>query len=153
MKDLLLFVMITLIGFQWGYTQQSLNRFGEEISIENVQPLNTVLQNFNEESISVTFKTQVAEVCHMSGCWMDLVHDEPGRLPIFVTFKDQAFHMPKDIKGKEVIVAGVLKKTQLSEEEYKEKLGKIVEDSEIIENYSGPYEELEMEASSVIIFE
>ena len=153
MKNLLVFVTLSFLSFQWGYSQQSMKKFGEDISIENVATLRTVLENFTEESEPVKFKTHVAEVCHMSGCWMDLMHEEPGRLPIFVTFKNQAFHMPKDIKGKEVIVAGLLKKTQLTEEEYKEKLLKIVDDSEVVNAYSGPFEELEMEASSVIIFE
>ena len=152
MQNLVFATAIFLASFQLGYSQQSMKQYGEDISIENVQTLSSVLKDFSEESKPVKFKTHVAEVCHMSGCWMDLVHDEPGRLPIFVTFKDQAFHMPKDIKGKEVIVAGLLKKTQLSEEEYKVKLLKIIEDTEIVNAYSGPFEELEMEASSVIIF-
>lgn len=82
--------------------------FGVKISDENVISSSKLLEVFNEANVTDTIvtksKVRVLDVCQAKGCWMvvDLGNDKTAR----VKFKDYAFFMPKDIKGKDVIING-----------------------------------------------
>jgi hypothetical protein len=56
------------------------------------------------DSLDITFKAKVNEVCKMKGCWMKIGLDNDKE--VMVKFKDYGFFVPKDIEGKEVIVSG-----------------------------------------------
>lgn len=56
------------------------------------------------DTVSAKFKARVMEVCQARGCWMKLELKDGQEA--MVTFKDYSFFVPKDIKGKEVIVNG-----------------------------------------------
>ena len=82
--------------------------FGEVITDENVVSANEFLEALKKVKAADTLitktKVKVLDVCQVKGCWMvvDLGNNETAR----VKFKDYAFFVPKDIKGKEVIING-----------------------------------------------
>ncbi len=82
--------------------------FGEEITDENTVSVNEFLEAYKKVKESDTLmtkaKVKVLDVCQAKGCWMvvDLGNNETAR----VKFKDYAFFVPKNIKGKEVIING-----------------------------------------------
>jgi hypothetical protein len=91
----------------------------------------------------------IVEVCQAKGCWMklDLGNNETMR----VTFKDYGFFVPKDAKGREVVIEGVALKSLTPVEElqhYAKDAGKTAEEiAAIIE----PVQELSFEAVGVLM--
>ena len=81
--------------------------FGEKITDADVLTKAEMAEKYKRltagDTINVKFVSTVKDVCQKKGCWMNL---EMGKGQTMVRFKDYAFFMPKDIAGKEVIVAG-----------------------------------------------
>ena len=84
--------------------------YGEKISKENAisgPKLLTMLEE--KDSVWVTMKATIVSNCQTSGCWMDLDLGT-GEL-VKVTFKDYAFVIPIDSKGKTATVEGYAART------------------------------------------
>ncbi len=83
--------------------------FGMQIDETNVISAMEMSEKYSNMKIADTLKTKfvakVAEVCQSKGCWMRLELQDGQET--MVRFKDYGFFMPKDIKGKEVIVNGL----------------------------------------------
>jgi hypothetical protein len=81
--------------------------FGEKISDEEVMTKAEMIEKYKSlktgDTVNLKFVSTVKDVCQKKGCWMNL---EMGDEQAMVRFKDYAFFMPKDIAGKDVIVAG-----------------------------------------------
>ena len=82
--------------------------FGKTITNENALDKKEILEKYKSlkpgDTVVVKFKSNIQDVCQSKGCWMKL--DIAEKQESFVKFKDYAFFMPKDSKGKEVIVNG-----------------------------------------------
>lgn len=82
--------------------------FGKTITNENALDKKQILEKYKSlkpgDTVVVKFKSNIQDVCQSKGCWMKL--DIAEKQESFVKFKDYAFFMPKDSKGKEVIVNG-----------------------------------------------
>ena len=82
--------------------------FGAKITDKNTTSADKLLGIFKDTKTNDTLvtkaKVKVLDVCQAKGCWMvvDLGNEQTAR----VKFKDYGFFMPKDIKGKEVIING-----------------------------------------------
>ena len=84
----------------------SLGSFGEVITPEDAIMANKLPELLEgKESFEVKLIGEVATVCKMSGCWMDISLGN-GEI-VHVTFKDDAFVMPKDIVGKTATIEGI----------------------------------------------
>lgn len=84
----------------------STGNFGEVISIENAVPageLPSMLEG--KESVETKLTGEVVAVCQVTGCWMDVKMEEGET--VHVTFKDDAFLLPKDAAGKTTIIEGI----------------------------------------------
>jgi len=84
----------------------STGNFGEAITSDNAMEaamLPALLAD--KETIDVKLVGDVAAVCQMTGCWMD-VEMADGET-VHVTFKDDAFLLPKDAAGKKAVIEGV----------------------------------------------
>ncbi len=83
--------------------------YGELITVEDAVPV-AELKKYMKDSDSVQIKLvgEIVANCQSSGCWMDLQIDE--NTPLKVTFKDYAFFIPLDSKGKIAYVEGFAKK-------------------------------------------
>jgi hypothetical protein len=84
----------------------STGNFGEIITADGSLPsseLPTLLDGKKDVSVKLTGDIQA--VCQMSGCWMDVAMED-GEV-IHVTFKDDAFVLPKDAAGKTTVIEGI----------------------------------------------
>ena len=59
----------------------------------------------DKEQVNAKLAGDIQAVCKMSGCWVDVAMDN-GEI-IHVTFKDDAFVLPKDAAGKSTIIEGI----------------------------------------------
>lgn len=80
--------------------------FGEKITDADVLTKAEVIEKYKNlkpgDTVNMKFASEVKEVCQKKGCWMKMdMGDQDG----MVRFKDYGFFMPKDIAGKDVIVA------------------------------------------------
>lgn len=83
--------------------------YGEKINAENPIAVAGLAQMLEEQdSVWITCKSTIVTSCQHSGCWMDLDMGE-GKV-VKVTFKDEAFTIPLDSKGKTAIIEGYAKK-------------------------------------------
>ena len=83
--------------------------YGEHISGENPitgPELMAMLQD--QDSVWVTMRSTIVSNCQASGCWMDL--DLGTGQVVKVTFKDYAFFIPLDSKGKTATIEGFAKR-------------------------------------------
>jgi len=84
----------------------STGNFGEDITADNAiaaVKLTELLEG--KETVEVKLTGDVAAVCQMSGCWMDIALGD-GEI-IHVTLKDDSFLLPKDAAGKKAVIEGV----------------------------------------------
>lgn len=83
--------------------------FGEQISVDNLVSGEKLIAMLSEQdSVWVSMQSKIVSNCQTSGCWMDL--DVGNDEVIKVTFKDYAFFIPLDSKGKTATVEGFAKK-------------------------------------------
>ena len=73
-------------------------------------------ENFSDKQVCV--EGSISAVCQAKGCWMTMAGTK-ATSRARVTFKDYAFFVPKDVKGKKVKVLGEVKVKLLSEAERK----------------------------------
>lgn len=62
---------------------------------------------------TILVEATIQDVCQKKGCWMVLVEGEAN---MRVKFKDYAFFVPRDAKGRRVLVQGTAKVEEISEE-------------------------------------
>jgi hypothetical protein len=89
-------------------TEETYKSFGEKIISDDAIAFSSMLPHYKGlkegDTLDTKITAKVLDVCQSKGCWMilDLGEEQTAR----VKFKDYGFFMPKDIKGKEVIVNG-----------------------------------------------
>lgn len=82
--------------------------FGKKIAAEQALTAEQMLKKYKTlkkgDTISVKFKSRVADVCKKKGCWMSL--DLAKGQTAFVRFKDYGFFVPLNATNSEAIVSG-----------------------------------------------
>ncbi len=77
----------------------------KEIAVKDKAALSTIYDSMKEgDTIPITFKGKIDEVCQKKGCWMKLGLEEEKE--VFVRFKDYAFFVPLNAAEREVVVQG-----------------------------------------------
>lgn len=82
--------------------------FGEKITSSNPrESLSSIQKKVVEEKSSkkVTLEGEVTQVCENKGCW--IVINTPQNEKFLVQMKDYGFFVPKDIRGKKVLLEGI----------------------------------------------
>ncbi len=114
---LAVFFVIMQISAQNSQTEKSekplvaenMPSFGEQISSKGALDVKEMTAKYANMAVADTLKTKftatVTDVCQAKGCWMKLQLEDGQET--MVRFKDYGFFMPKDIKGKEVVVNGL----------------------------------------------
>lgn len=97
--------------------------------------------------VEATVTAPVSAVCQVKGCWMTL--QNPGGEDVRITFKDYAFFVPKDSKGKTAIIHGKASMDTTSVEELKHFAEDDGQSKEEIEKITEPKIEMVFEASGV----
>ncbi len=104
-----------------GSEEEAWDTYGQSISSQEIidnNEVKTLYEGLRErDSIYITFKAEVAEVCQVKGCWMEV--NLPENTKTRVTFKDYGFFVPKDLSGEEVVIGGWAFSQVVSVEELK----------------------------------
>jgi len=101
------------------------------------------------DSIPSKIIAEVKSVCQAKGCWMRLNLDNENE--VMVKFKDYGFFVPKDIKGKKVIINGNAFVTEVSVDEqrhYAKDAGKTPQE---IASITAPKRTYSFEADGVLV--
>lgn len=101
------------------------------------------------DSINSKIIAKVNDVCQAKGCWMRLQLDDENE--VMVKFKDYKFFVPKDIKGKNVIINGKAYVQEVSVNEqrhYAKDAGKTAQD---IARITEPKKTYSFEADGVLV--
>ncbi len=101
----------------------------------------------NEKTILL--KGSVAEVCQSMGCWMTMTE---GNNTVRIKTLHE-FFLPKDIAGRNAIVSGKFKVTEITEEQAKHYLEESKNPSMKPEDIKGPQKAYEIEATGITILE
>lgn len=123
---------------------------GDSIRNENILDLNTISTALkNEDKQEMKVRGTVGDVCQKKGCWMtmNLNNGEVVR----VTFKDYKLFMPKDIKGKEVVLDGFAFADSISVKDQKHYAKDGGKSDEEIAQITKPSKQLLFEAKGVVI--
>jgi len=118
------------------------------------QDLSKAIAGTTEEERPVTVKATIDEVCQTKGCWMTL--KSGGDVPIRVRFTPsencaEGFYVPRNAAGREAVLVGTLKKTEIPEDwarHYAEDGGASPEEIAAI---VGPQKTFELMATAVLI--
>ena len=129
--------------------------FGEEIIADDAVAVKSMAEHYKGmnvgDSINSKMVAKVDEVCQAKGCWMKL-NLENGE-QVMVKFKDYGFFMPKDIKGKEVIVNGKAYVKEVSVDEQRHYAEDGGETTEAIAAITEPKRTYSFEADGVLLKE
>jgi hypothetical protein len=113
--------------------------FGAGITSKTYIEYGDMMADLNStDTLNITVRANVSEVCKMKGCWMKLDDKVSTGTNVMVRFVDYGFFVPKDIDGREVIVEGKAYSTVIGVDELrhyaedagksKEEIAKITED-------------------------
>ncbi len=124
--------------------------YGKSINDDNITDatnLPSLLKSNNEKNLKL--RGEVYEVCQGSGCWVEI---EIGNGEIVhITFKDEAFTLPKDIAGKNAVISGIASTEIISVEMQKRIAKKEGLTQEKINNITEPLTEYYFEADGVTL--
>ncbi|MGV6832012.1 MAG: DUF4920 domain-containing protein [bacterium] len=99
--------------------EQGYQSFGKEIMAADALSAERMAEHYSNmkmgDSVNSKMIATVEDVCQAKGCWMKL--NMPDGEQVMVKFKDYGFFVPKDIKGKEVIVNGIAFVNEMSVDE------------------------------------
>ena len=127
------YVVVMFLTLILGCKNETYKSFGAKIVSDDAIAVSSMLPDYKDlktgDTLDTKITAKVLDVCQSKGCWMilDLGEEQTAR----VKFKDYGFFMPKDIKGKEVIVNGKAFANELSVDElrhYAEDAGKSKEE-------------------------
>lgn len=126
----LVFSLLTVAAFGQKVKQVKGDDYGDGIKAKTYVTYDDMFTKLNEmDTVELTVRATVEEVCQAKGCWMTLTAD--SQESIMVRFKDYGFFVPKDIGGKDVIIEGQAYTTEMSVDElrhYAEDAGKSKEE-------------------------
>lgn len=128
----LVFAFIATTAFGQKVSKVKGEDFGAGISSkEYVEYADMMEQLATQDTVEVTVKAQVSDVCQAKGCWMTLKSADVTEKEMMVKFKDYGFFVPKDIGGNDVILEGMAYSTTIPVDElrhYAEDAGKSPEE-------------------------
>ena len=103
----------------------------------------------SKDSVALKVTGQVQNVCQAKGCWMDVKLTDNSVMK--VKFKDYGFFVPKDIKGKTVVIKGMAYKEEISvadQRHYAQDAGKSAAE---IKSINQPKQSITFKADGVLI--
>jgi len=124
--------------------------FGENITIEKVadaRRLPSLMESTQQKDVKLI--GEVVNVCQMSGCWLDI--DIGNNQVVHVTFKDEAFVVPKDLAGRMVMIDGIASTEILSVDMQKKIAADEGKPQTEIDNIQNPVTEYYFEAKGLAI--
>lgn len=134
-------------------TKGEYESYGKEIVADDAIAASSMAEHYKGmkigDSIDSKIIAKVDEVCQSKGCWMKL--DLGSEEQAMVKFKDYGFFMPKDIKGKEVIINGKAYVKEISVDEQRHYAEDAGESPEAIAAITEPKRTYSFEADGVLL--
>lgn len=122
--------------------------FGEGVQLDTQTRLAQVAEKPEDfAAAAIRLEGEIEDVCQKKGCWMVL---KDGDQTVRVRFKDYAFFVPRDAKGREVVVQGLAKAETISEEVAKH-YAEEGENPEEAAKIKGPQQVISFTATGVVI--
>lgn len=124
--------------------------YGEAIGVEEIiaaDQLSVLMKD--DDELFLKLEGKVNAVCQGSGCWVDL--DIGNNEIVHVSFKDEAFVLPKDIAGKTAVIDGLAATELVSVNMLKRIAKEDGKTQEEIDAITEPITEYYFEASSVTL--
>lgn len=82
--------------------------FGADFQVKDVKNNSEMLALYKDmnvgDTLNIKYEAEINSVCQKKGCWVRLKLDEDDES--FIKFKDYAFFLPKDAKGRQAVVSG-----------------------------------------------
>ncbi len=152
MKLLLTFAFIIgLSSVQVIAQSQAAQNFGDTFEAKKVMNYDKFLKKVAKKGglEDVVIKGEVAAVCQMKGCWMNIISSNAKQPETFVKFKDYGFFVPMDISGQTVVMKGDAYMEVTSVDELKHMAEDAGKSKAEIDAITAPKEELKFMASGV----
>jgi co-chaperonin GroES (HSP10) len=109
-----LFVLLLLLIGICVFAQ---DKYGRKIELKEKTKVSDILKNPTRfEGKTVLIQGEVADVCAMAGCWMEIKSDKADQ-KIKIKVKDGDIVFPVEAKGKTALVEGKVYKIELTKEE------------------------------------
>lgn len=124
--------------------------YGSKIANENIIMATALPQKMsNKGEMELKLEGNINAVCQMTGCWIDMEIGDGEN--VYVTFKDEAFTLPKNIAGKEAVIEGIATRQEVSVAELKKAAKAEGKSQEEIDAINQPKTEYYFEAESVTL--
>lgn len=122
--------------------------FGNEISDDNILSSEVLTEKLQDhKTIEIKLEGKIDAVCQGSGCWLNM--DIGNGKTVHVTFKDEAFTLPKNIAGKKAVIDGIATTDIVSIEMQKKMAEKDGKTQAQIDSITKPLTEYYFEAEGV----
>jgi hypothetical protein len=131
-------------------TETTGNTYGTAITADGAQPMSalpTVLGS--KDSAQVKLVGTITDVCQARGCWMKMQTADGKEMR--VRFKDYAFFVPKDIKGKTAVVDGWVHREEVPVEDLQHYATDAGKSEKEIAAITKPEQQVNFEADGVLI--
>ena len=115
-RKILIFLSFILFSCNQNYNQ-SISLYGDDFNYDSIQSISSLINNANQFlDKQIITEGNIVDVCPMKGCWIE-IKDSDSEQIIRVKVQDDIIIFPQDSKGKKVIVNGVFKKIEFTEEQ------------------------------------
>ena len=115
-RKILIFLSFILFSCNQNYNQ-SISLYGDDFNYDSIQSISSLLNNANQFlDKQIITEGNIVDVCPMKGCWIEIKDSDSDQI-IRVKVQDDIIIFPQDSKGKKVIVNGVFKKIEFTEEQ------------------------------------
>ena len=113
-----IFIFLSFILFSCNQNHnQSISLYGDDFTSDSMQSISSLINNANQFlDKQIITEGKIVDVCPMKGCWIE-IKDSDSNQVIRVKVQDDIIIFPQDSKGKNVIVNGVFKKIEFTEEQ------------------------------------
>ena len=115
-RKILIFLSFILFSCNQNYNQ-SISLYGDDFNYDSIQSISSLINNANQFlDKQIITEGNIVDVCPMKGCWIEIKDSDSDQI-IRVKVQDDIIIFPQDSKGKKVIVNGVFKKIEFTEEQ------------------------------------
>lgn len=126
--------------------------YGEKTSPEGAVNITEIPAKLDKkESMEVKVKAKVVDVCAKKGCWIKLQVDDSTTA--MVKMKDYGFFLPEAVKGKTVVLDGVVAQKTVSVDEQKHYAEDAKKSKEEIDAITQPLKEIRFTAKGIVVVE
>lgn len=104
-------VVIISLFFTFSVMAKDKKNFGQGEFQKEPVALAKVMENYEAyKNKNVVIQGKVSKVCKKKGCWLEL---EDKTAKVRTTMKDYGFFVPAEIKGKTVLIEGILEQKDM----------------------------------------